>query len=171
VDVVELVAITPEARRSLWGFLGTLGDQAAEIEIEVADDDAVAFALTDIDDGRFGDERVEHEIGSLVAGPTLRLLDVAMALRARGYAHEGDLTLGLERDRWAMRVRAGRATMEQTGDTPSLTTDTRTLASITFGGLRVRAAAELGLVRGTDDALGLADAMLCLPPFTTVDRF
>jgi hypothetical protein len=40
-----------------------------------------------------------------------------------------------------------------------------------FGGLGVTSAAQLGLVRGTTEAIRRAHALLRLPPFVTLDRF
>jgi predicted acetyltransferase len=171
IDVKEMVADSPDTRRLLWGLLGSQAGQVVEIEIEVADDDPIAFALTDIDGARHGDERVEHDFGCIVAGPMLRMLDVEAALEARGYTHEGDLALSIGGKRLHLRARKGRATLlrKKVGD--ALVTDARTLASIAFGGLAVKDAADLGLAQGKPATLARANALFHTPPFTTLDRF
>ena len=140
--VRELVGRTPEAWRTLWGFLGTQAGQVSEVAIEVADDDPIFFALTDVDGTRHGDARVEHDLGVVVAGPMIKMLDAVAALRVRGFTKNA-------------AVRA----------------DPRTLTSIAFGGLAPRDAARLGLLDADDADLAEMDATLHGPPFHTLDRF
>jgi predicted acetyltransferase len=142
--VHELVALDDEARRTLWGFLGMQVGQVVEIVIEVARDDAIAFALTDVDGARFGTEDVEHTLGRVVAGPMIRMLDTTKALAARGI---------------------DRSVLD------GVVIDERVLASVAFGGLRLREAVQLDLAHGEPDAIARADAALAIPPFFTVDRF
>lgn len=165
LDVRELVADHPEARRTLWGFLGMQAGQVAELEIEVSDDDPITFALTDADGGRFGDATVEHALGIVVAGPMVRVLDVGGALAARGWSRDGQLSLAVDDVAYRLVVRDGRAAVRREGSA-ALRLDARTLASVAFGGLRVRDAVALGLAHGDD-----ADGMLAGPPFHTLDRF
>ncbi len=142
--VHELVARDAAARRVLWGFLGMQAGQCAEIDVEIAQDDPIAFALTDIDGARHGEEDVEHALGCLVAGPMIKMLDRKRALRARGVAAKS-----LE----------------------GVTIDDRALASVAFGGLRLRDAVALDLARGKKSDLARADDALAIPPFFTLDRF
>jgi predicted acetyltransferase len=172
LDVHDLVADSDEARRTLWGLLGMQAGQVAEINVEIAEDDPIAFALTDIDGVRFGDERVEHALGSIVAGPMIRMLDVRRALGARGYATTGDVDVKTKSQTLRITARAGRGQLAKSPKRASpLTTDERTLTSMAFGGLGVTAAARLGLVRGTEETIGRADILLRLAPFVTRDRF
>jgi predicted acetyltransferase len=174
IAVHDLIGTDDDSRRVLWGLLGMQAGQVAEIEIETTIDDPVAFALTDIDGGRFGDERVEHPVGSVVAGPMVRMLDTRRALAARGYAADGDVDLEMPKPQAAMRisVRGGRATLADSPEGASrLVTDERSLASMAFGGLGVTDAVRLGLLRGPEAMIAEADAILRLAPFVTLDRF
>lgn len=172
LDVRDSVADSDEARVILWGLLGMQAGQVAEVDVEIAHDDPIAFALTDIDGGRFGDERVEHALGSIVAGPMIRMLDVRRALAARGYTTSGDVDVKTKSHTLRITARDGRGHVAKSAKRGSpLTTDERTLASMAFGGLRVTAAAHLGLARGREETVGRADTLLQLPPFVTLDRF
>ena len=172
LEVQDLVAESDEARRTLWGLLGMQAGQVAEIGVEIAQGDPIAFALTDIDGARFGDERVEHALGCLVAGPMVRMLDVRRALATRGYAANGDFDVKTKAPALRITSRDGHTHVARSPKgASSVTTDERTLASMAFGGLGVTSAAQLGLVRGTTEAIRRAHALLRLPPFVTLDRF
>ena len=142
--VHELVALDAAARRVLWGFLGMQAGQVAEIDVEIAMDDPTPHALTDIDGARFGTDDVEHALGEVVAGPMIKMLDRERALAARGIS-------------------------------PSVLDgvhiDDRALASVAFGGVRLRDAVALDLASGNDADVARAGDALALPPFFTVDRF
>ncbi|HEY1959845.1 MAG TPA: GNAT family N-acetyltransferase [Polyangiaceae bacterium] len=167
--VRELAATGDEARRVLWGFLGMQAGQAQEIEIELADDDPILFALGDVDGARAGDERVEHALGRVVAGPMIKLLDARAALAARGWPRDGEASLRAP-DAFRIVVRDGRASLDDRASDP-LVMQPDALASIAFGGLRARDASRLGLASGSEAAISRADALLASPPFFTVDRF
>ena len=168
--VHELVADDDETRRILWGFLGAQSGQIAELEIELDARDPTPFALTDIDGRRGGTERLEHDLGSLVAGPMVRTLDARKALCARGYARDGAVDLDVDGDAFRLEIDGGVAKIAPAQGS-KLEMDSRALASIAFGGLGVRDAARLGLVRGASDDLSRADELLTLPPFFALDRF
>jgi predicted acetyltransferase len=170
--VRELVADDDDTRRTLWGFLGAQAGQVAEIEIELEARDPTPFALTDVDGRRGGTERIEHDLGSVVAGPMVHLLDARRALGARGYAREGEANLSVEGDAFRLEVRGGEGKvvhLEPSSDRVEL--DARTLGSVAFGGLGALDAARLGLVRGPTEAVARVDELLRVPPFFTLDRF
>ncbi len=170
--VCDLVAKDDATRRALFGFLATQAGQSSAIEFETRFDDPIAFALTDADGNRFGNERVEHDLGGIVAGPMIRILDVRAAIEARGFWADGEIDLKIDEKIFRVVVRDGRAALEKTQRTQSaLAMDARTFASIAFGGLRVSSAASLGLVRARASVLDAADALLFIPPFFTLDRF
>jgi len=170
IFVRELLAQDDETRRALFGFLGMQAGQAAAIEFETREDDPIAFALTDVDNNRFGNDRVEHDLGGIVAGPMIRVLDARAALAARGYWADGAIDLAIDGRSMRLVVERGRATMGKARGAP-LAMDARTLASIAFGGLRATRAASLGLLRGRAASIDAADALLFVPPFFTLDRF
>jgi predicted acetyltransferase len=169
--VRDFVAKDHATRRALFGFLATQSGQSSAIEIETRIDDPISFALTDIDGGRFGSERVEHDLGGIVAGPMIRMLDVRAALAARGFSREGTVDLVVDKKPMRIVARGGRAKIGRGESRGAVVMNARTLASIAFGGLRASDAASLGLVRGREEAIDAADALLHIPPFFTVDRF
>lgn len=142
--VHELVAKDAAARRVLWGFLGMQAGQVAELDVEIARDDPMTLALTDIDGAHHGEEDVEHAIGQVVAGPMIKLLDRKRALAARGVRPKS---------------------------IDGVTIDDRALASVAFGGFSLRDAVSLDLARGKKTDLARAGEALHIPPFFTLDRF
>ncbi len=172
IIVRDFAARDDATRRALWGFLGMQADQAAAIEIETRIDDPIAFALTDIDGGRFGTSRVEHDLGGVVAGPMVRMLDPRAALSARGFLADGEIDLVVDKKPMRVVARGGKASIRKGETRGALTVSAQTLASIAFGGLRVADAARLGLVRArSTETIAAADALFRIPPFFTVDRF
>ena len=170
--VHELVADDDATRRVLWGFLGSQAGQVAELEIELEAGDPTPFAMTDVDGRRGGTERVEHELGGVVAGPMLHLFDVGRALAARGYGPDGDVNLAVDGETFRLEVRSGEGkVVHLDAANEQVEVDARTLASVAFGGLAVIDAARLGLVRGPSGAIARADELLRVPPFFTLDRF
>jgi predicted acetyltransferase len=170
--VSELVAKDDDTRRALFGFLATQAGQSSAIEFETRIDDPIAFALTDADGNRFGNERVEHDLGGVIAGPMIRVLDVRAAIEARGFWADGEIDLKVDEKIFRIVIRDGRATLKKSkGATHTLAMDARTFASIAFGGLRASSAASLGLVRARASLVESADALLFIPPFFTLDRF
>ncbi len=111
--VDELVADDDVTRCALLGALAAMRDQVAEIELEVDANDPLELALLDSDGRRFGTDAVEHDLGTIVGGPMLRIEDVPRALEARGYPVDGALDVVVhgsgEELAVSVRVRDGRA--------------------------------------------------------------
>jgi predicted acetyltransferase len=174
--VDELVADDDVTRRALLGSLGAMRDQVAEIELEVDANDPLELALLDPDGRRFGTDAVEHDLGTIVGGPMLRIEDVPRALEARGYPADGALDVVVhgagEELAVSVRVRDGRAEVSAAlGAAGALRTTRAALASVLYGGLRVSDAARLGLLDADARTLGRADAIFALPPLAPVDPF
>lgn len=175
--VHELVAEDAVARRTLLGCLGAQADQVHELELDVAEGDPLLFALRDPDGDRHGTERMEHALGTVGAGPMLRIVDVARALEARGYALGARVTLDVAGKLWDVDVRDGRPRVTPVAPAAAadmvadLGLDEATLASVAFGGLRVSQACALGLARATPARLAELDALFALPPFAVLDSF
>src|SRR5262249_47599121 len=106
--VREIVSSTDAAMRSLWGLVGAQQGQIAEAHVDVALDHPIEQVLVDADSGRFGDVRVEHVLGEVVAGPMIRILDVTRALEARGYEAEGRLAFSIGAENMVLSVRDGK---------------------------------------------------------------
>jgi predicted acetyltransferase len=174
--VDELVADDDLTRCALLGALGAMRDQVAEIELEVDANDPLELALVDSDGRRFGTDAVEHDLGTIVGGPMLRIEDVPRALAARGYPADGALDVVVdgknEELAVSVRVRDGRAEVSSPlGAAAALRTTRSTLASVLYGGLRATDAARLGLLDADARTLARADAIFALPPLTPVDPF
>ncbi|MBS2013254.1 MAG: GNAT family N-acetyltransferase [Deltaproteobacteria bacterium] len=180
--VDELVADDSATERALYGALGALRDQVDVIEIELEEGHPLEVALLDPDGRRRGDETVEHPLGTVVGGPMVRIEDVARAVEARGYASDGTFDLvvatgepreaGVEEMAIRVRVEQGRAVVGSAQAAVSALRTTRSgLASMLYGGLRVRDAVRLGLADADPRTAAKADEVLALPPPAPVDRF
>jgi predicted acetyltransferase len=151
--VHELVAEDDATARALLGAIGAQAGQVREVEMDRPWDDPLALALTDADRTRNGTAYVEHALGTVVAGPMLRVIDVRRAIDAR--AIDAPLT-----------IEVGGARFDVRGGGPVLRTDRATLAQILFGGMRPSDARRLGRAEG--DA---PDAPFALPAFFNPDPF
>ncbi len=170
--VHEMVFVSDAAMRSLWASIAAQRDQVDEVQVWLAADDPVDWAMIDADRSRFGNAKVEHQFGEVVGGPMVRMVDVASALTARGWRLPGELVLGVGERRLALSVRDGHAEVAETASDPSINVDEVALAAIAFGALPVTHAMRLGWVAARDErALALADALLALPPYFSPDRF
>ncbi|AKU97558.1 acetyltransferase, GNAT family [Labilithrix luteola] len=182
VLVEELVSMDDRARRALLGALGGLRDQIASIELEVDATDALELALVDPDARRHGTEIVEHDLGTIVGGPMVRIdgsaEGIVRAIEARGYLTDGrlDLVVVPELDAketlaLSIRVERGRARARASRGA-ALRVPRRALASVLYGGLLPSAAVRLGLAECDDPrALARADALLAIPPLAPVEPF
>ena len=171
--VDELVWDDDEARRALWGALGAMRDQVAEIDVEVADDDPIAFALLDADRRRHGTEAVEHAVGEVIVGPMVRLVDPARAVVARGYlgppasfdvALASGPTLGVA-------VADGKASLVKPKGRAVVRATPESLAALLYGGLRLEGAVALGLAEAPSEVVSRVSPALALAPMFPVDPF
>jgi predicted acetyltransferase len=172
LDVDEIVAVDDAARRALWGALGAMGDQIAEISVEVDATDPVELALLDADGRRYGTSDVEHPLGVVVGGPMVRIEDATRALEARGYAASGSFDLVLD-DEMALHVRAegGRAEVSAARGGSAVRTSRRGLAALLYGGVRLGDAVRLGLAAAEPKLLAKVEPVLALPPLLPLDPF
>jgi predicted acetyltransferase len=147
------------------------------VELELDARDPLDRALVDADRARFGTERVEHALGTVVGGPMVRLTDVTRALEARGYAADGAVTLAVNHEGRTEAVHVdvarGAASVTPTSTVPSdaLAIDHAALGAVLFGGLAVREAVDLGWARALPATALRADALFALPPFFALDPF
>lgn len=174
--VDELVAADDPTRRLLFGAIGAQRDQATELEIDVADDDAIGRAFVDADGARFGTSDVEHPHGVVVGGPHVRVHEPALGLGARGYLGEGTLSIDVDAaPRLLLTVEHGRGKVgsyHRQRAAADITVDARTLSSILYGALLPSDAKRLGWLEAKDDAaLARADSLLALPAFFALDAF
>lgn len=169
--VHDLAADDDATWRRLVGAVGAQAGQVHEAELSVPMGDPLAQAFVDVDAWRTGTMLVEHELGAIVGGPMLRVLDLRRALEVRGWADDGTFAVDVGGERWAVHVEEGRARAQTPKDEPVLKLDRTTLAEVLFGGLRVEDAMRLGRASGDAPAIAEAARMLAGPPFSWVDEF
>ncbi|MFJ3957931.1 GNAT family N-acetyltransferase [Arthrobacter sp. NPDC090010] len=161
MEVVDLVAATPDAHLGLWRFLASL-DLVERIEMEDAPvEDPLEWALVDPRCLKGRDPRDML---------WLRILDVKAALEAKRYPLDGSLVfrvedpLGLVDGSYRLVVVGGTATVTEMLDdaddaTLELSLGAAELASVYLGGVPVAALAEAGRIEehvpGAVERLGL----------------
>jgi predicted acetyltransferase len=157
VLVVEKLAANPAADLDLWRFLLDIDLMKSLDWWNLAPDDPILLSVLE-------PRRIGLTLGD---GIWLRIVDVAGALAGRGYAADGRLVIDLADEfcpwndgRWSVRVEAGTATVERTGDAPDLACDTTDLAASYLGAFAFRRLADAGRVRElTPGAISRADAL------------
>ena len=173
--VAELISAGGAAIGALLRALGKQRDQVADIEITVPWHDPLVFAFEDAAGARRGSNGESHTLGTVFAGPMVRIIDVRHALSCRGYAADGDLTFvctdGDHRESVRLSVRGGTAHVPEGGSGHEVEVSRRTLGSIVAGGMRPSEAADLGLLRAGASALGAAEQMFSGPRFQCLDPF
>jgi predicted acetyltransferase len=159
IEVGELLAATADAYRDLWAYLAGI-DAVDEITLTSRPVDEPARWL--MGDGRGLRQRYAGD------WLWLRLLDVPVALAARGYARPGRLVIdvvdptlgGFGAGRVLLDADESGATCVTTGQSPDVRLDQRALASIYLGGHTLRELAYGGGVEElTSGSLARADAM------------
>jgi len=130
VSVLGLMGTTPTAQIDLWRYLAEI-DLMSRIEAwNVAVDDPILLTVAE-------PRKLEMTIGDAL---WLRLVDVPAALAGRGYRHEGRLVIELadefcpwNRDRWAMTVEGGSASVAPSTESADLACDVTDLAAAYLG--------------------------------------
>ena len=164
VGVSEMVALTTSANLALWDFLGGI-DLVKKVTFNLGHpDDALQWALRDINAVRYID---------LSEFLWVRILDVKTALEARPWTADGEVVLEIEdaqqhaAGRFRIVTEQGHASVSRTDDSPDITLDAETLGSLFLGGAHVSALGRAGRLHGSTDAIArfaqLAD--LADPPY------
>lgn len=185
--VHEITARDGRARRALLVGLAKQRDQVDDVEITAPLGDPLPFMFHDAPGSRRGTAAIEHPLGTLGAGPMVRLADAARALSLRGYPADGELDIVVsetapatsKRLHLVVRNGAGEvmsdggrtAGAEKENGGPAIDLSLSTLGSIVAAGLRPSDAAELGLLRGDGAALAMADSLFTGPRFQCLDPF
>ncbi len=173
--VHELTARSDAANLALLAALGRQRDQVDDIELTIPLGDPLAFAFRDAPGSRRGTPALEHPLGTVSAGPMVRVGDVRRALALRGYQRDGELTLRCTDDPQAgclrLSVRGGAAEVGETNEKPNVELSRSTLASILAAGMLPSEAAQLGLLRAEVAALRAADDLFAGPRFQCLDPF
>ncbi|WP_433876757.1 GNAT family N-acetyltransferase [Sinomonas atrocyanea] len=167
MDLLDLVAATPDAYLGLWDFLGSLDLIERVVWDEAPADDPLVWAL---EDSRV--VRAETARDML----WLRILDVRAALEARHYAHDGELTLrvddalGLSAGYYRLAVVDGTATVEALGAPDGealLSLDIADLSSVYVGGVSPVSLLQAGRIRTGESS---PEAALALAQMLAVER-
>lgn len=153
----DLAFSTVGAGRRLLGLLADFGSMA---------DDVVFFggpmhpALFLLGQQRFRIDLRDHWM--------LRIVNVARALEARGYApgvtarvlfDVRDGLLGENQGRWALRVEDGRGRVERGGSAAAISLDVSAMAPLYSGYMSASQLRWLGRIEGTDEAVRMCDAV------------
>lgn len=154
VEVVELVAVTPQAHSALWRILTSL-DRTASIVADLAPDDPLRWLLTD--------SRAVRRTG-FDDTVWVRILDVAKTLPMRRYAADANFVLNVADEfgsaggRFAVAINGGVASVRPTEADADLDMTVATLSSLYFGGMTATELARAARIVGSAEALAAFDA-------------
>jgi predicted acetyltransferase len=171
--VDELVADGPGAARSLLAALGRQKDQVDDVELTVAIDDPLLFGSLGAPGSRW--RLPTAQLGTLAAGPMVRLVDVRRALLSRRYLADGELTIRWNDDQDPgsvhLSVSGGSATLGDPKE-PAIEFRRDALGSVIAAGLHPRQAVALGLAQCDDArAIEVAEVLFAGPRFLCLDPF
>jgi predicted acetyltransferase len=164
VEVVELMATSPEALAGLWRYCLDIDLSERVVASRRPLDEPLAHLLAD-------PRRLR---ATLRDGLWLRFVDLAGALEARSWAGSDRLTLGVrdpfQSDQggvWSLEVEQGSAVCRRTTAEPDLELDTESVASLYLGDARLPGLRAAGRVRertqGAAARLGVLLASPALP--------
>jgi len=170
--VDEMIADGDLAERALLAALGRQKDQVDDVEITAAVDDPLLFGSLGAPGLRWGSS-VER-LGTLVAGPMVRLVDVRRALLSRRYPADGEVTI-----QWTGDEDSGAAHLSVVDGTaqlsdpkePAILFRREALGSAITAGMRPKQAGALGLAGGDLGALEIAETLFAGPRFLCLDSF
>jgi predicted acetyltransferase len=176
--VLEMATHDDVTRRVLLGALSALRDQVVSITLEIDAADPLELGLLDSDAHRHGTEWVEHDLGTLVGGPLVRVEDVSRAIEARGYFLDGAFDLVVREDDGttlavSVEIEGGRASVSaaRAEARNAFRTTRQTLATLLFGGLSAVDAFRMGLAEADSRVVDRVSSILALPPSAPPDAF
>ncbi len=160
VNVIELVATSDAARRSLWHHLSHL-DLFPQVSWWNAPlDDPIPWLLTD-------PRRVERLVGDAL---WLRLLDISGMLEARRYLGDTDLVVAVtdamypdRSNNYGLSVTDGSATVSTVEVRADVGLDVGTLGALYLGGQRATTLAAAGRIDGSAEAVVELDRLFAWP--------
>jgi predicted acetyltransferase len=184
LEVDEMVWATDSARRGLYAWLGSLGDQWQQILLRALPSDRLGDWLREprLPHGTAPPWRLWAPSATLMSGPMFRLIDVRAAFEGRRVEPTPAMAVAIEIEdaqfeencgSWRIALDAGRAIVERTGALDvSLRMDISTLSRIFIGSLSPTSALRAGLLEcDHEELLGVLDTALALPEPWTFDRF
>lgn len=149
VEIVELHAVDARAEASLWKFALSI-DLFPTVTWWCAPVDCpLPWMLADW-------RRAER---SRFDNLWLRIEDVAAALEARSYPHDGRLRLRIDDATWELDVRDGKGRCTRTTEAAQLVMDRQALGALYLGGTSASTLARAELVRGDGAEIALADCL------------
>ncbi len=158
------------SQRVLWNWARSLAGQAIVIEVDVCRNDALLDAVRDAEHGRFGDAAVEHPVGTLAAGPSIRIVNLARALAARGYRSEETLTFAVGSERFT--IHDGTLQQAAPNRAVDVTIAPAGIAQLAFGGVTADSLVTMGRLEGISaQAVAKAERVFSIPPFFSPDTF
>ncbi len=161
VQVIEVMAATPEAHEALWRYLTRI-DLFPRIEYwNLPVDDALPWRVVE-------ERRVRRYLWDAL---WIRLIDIPRALEGRSYRAQGTIVLGV-RDpfmpdndgRYLLEANPGGAKCSKTTDAADLELDVDTVGALYLGGQSISTLADAGLVRGDAKSLATAGALFAWDP-------
>lgn len=185
LSVEEHVWLTTDARRGLYGWLASMGDQWRGVALRSLPEHRLEDWLREprLSGAKLPPWGIWFPSAALLRGPMFRVLDLPGAWRVRRVDAEEAIALSLEVEdeqvpenagRWRLRLEAGRVEVER-GDGPadlSLRLGIQALSRIYMGALPAAAAVAAGLVQADrPERLGELDRALRLPQAWTFDRY
>jgi predicted acetyltransferase len=185
LEVEELAWTTREARRGLYGWLASMGDQWRYVLVRSLPSHRLVDWLTEprLPGGAAAPWGLWAGAATLMMGPMFRLLDVEAAWSRRRVVPGSGLSLALELDdpqvpenggRWRLELADGAVRVERGDAAADLTLrlDVPTLSSVYIGALTASAALGAGQLHcDRPDLLPRVDAALRLPEPWLFDRF
>jgi predicted acetyltransferase len=185
LEVEERMWLTPAARRGVYAWLSSMGDQWPRIAYRAHPDERFAELVQEprLPAGAAPPWNLWFPSATLLRGPMFRLLNVASALRMRRFAPGAEIAFGLRvddpqipenRGPWKVSIAAGRAAVEEGESAPAETLEIsiRTLSRIFIGDLSPGAAFRSGAATiGASGIIGRLDAAFEVPRPWTFERF
>jgi predicted acetyltransferase len=183
LEVEELAWTTAAARRALYAWVGSMGDQWAQVLLRALPSQRLGDWISE--------PRLPHwsapgwglwvPSATLLAGPMFRIVDMAAAWSRRRVAAGTSLTIGVDvtdaqlpenGGAWRLVLEGGGITAERGGAADcTLRLDISTLSRLYIGSLTATAALAAGLLEAGGSALCEVDEALALPEAWTFDRF
>jgi len=150
IEVSEVIATTAASHSGLWSFLTNI-DLYTELEYwNLPVDDPLPFEVT-------APRRVRTK---MVDGLWVRLMDIPVALEARGYESDGGITFSVDdasrpqnTGTYRLDVADGRGHCERVSSTAQATFDVDVIGHLYLGGGNALAMAQAGRVEGDPGAV------------------
>jgi predicted acetyltransferase len=184
LEVDELVWTSEPARRGLYAWLGSLGDQWQQILLRSLPSHRLGDWLSEprLPHGAAPSWRLSSPSATLMTGSMFRLLDVRAAFEGRRIEEAPTIAVAVEVvdplfqencGSWRIALDAGRSIVERTGALDlSLRMDISTLSRIFVGALSPTQALRAGLLECDHTALlSVLDTALAMPEPWLFDRF